>query len=324
MSSRGMLPCGSSAQRSQRVRCRVTRPRAGITGVDGALWVLSPLRFGMPMKWLLPPDTQCRMGSQLSGMKMDMCTSTMPMATPTNGTQSTKRTRCELQLLMPLMSVYKKGTCIWVLVSRRTSQRWLPTPGASVAVNRWILDTGSGHDLVDEKQVSSISSIHYRKANATLQTAGGKVHVEWEVPMQVEELDEDIVPLVLKSTPAVLSLGKRCMQDGYAFEWLPHKTPTLTTPSGRRIDLVVEGNVPYLASVSPAVPVLCPKPAAGQKRRDVKIDAPNGEPWWDEGDVYAERPLGASSSSANLADEPVAPTKFNRLFSMQTRPAMSP
>ena len=92
-----MLPCGSSALRSQRVRCRVTRQRAGITGVAGALWVLSLLRFGMPTKWLLPPDTQCHTGSQLSGMKMDMCTSTMPMATPTNGTHSTKRTRCELR-----------------------------------------------------------------------------------------------------------------------------------------------------------------------------------------------------------------------------------
>ena len=93
-----MLPCGSSVQRSQRVRCRVTRQRAGITGVDGALWVLSPLRFGVPMKWLLPPVTQRRMGSQLFGMKMDMCTSIMPMATPTNGAQPTKRTRCELRL----------------------------------------------------------------------------------------------------------------------------------------------------------------------------------------------------------------------------------
>ena len=128
---------------------------------------------------------------------------------------------------MPSMSVYKKGTCIWVPCVPEDLPALAATPGASVAVNRWILDTGSGHDLVDEKQVSSISSIHYRKANATLQTAGGKVHVEWEVPMQVEELDEDIVPSVLKSTPAVLSLGKRCMQDGYAFEWLPHKNPNL-------------------------------------------------------------------------------------------------
>ena len=68
---------------------------------------------------------------------------------------------------------------------------------------------------------------------------------------------------------------------------------------------MVEGNVPYLASVSPAVPVLCPKAAAGQKEV-FNVDASNGEPWWDEGDVYAERSMGASSS-ANLADELIAP-----------------
>ena len=177
--------------------------------------------------------------------------------------------------------------------------------GASVAVNRWTLDTGSGHDLVDERQVSGISSIHYRKANATLQRPGERCVSIGKFPCRSRELDEDIVPLVLKSTPAVLSLG-RCMQDGYAFEWLPLTTPTLTTPSGRRIDLVVEGNVPYLASVSPAVPVLCPRPVAGQDKA-VTVDGQGGEPWWDEGDVYAGRPLGASSSSAHLADEPATP-----------------
>ena len=204
---------------------------------------------------------------------MDMCTSIMPMATPTNGTYSMKRTRCELQFAdahdVRVQEGYlHMGSCI-----PKDLQALAATPGTSVAVNRWILDTGSGHDLVDERQVSGISTIHYRKANATLQTAGGKVHVDWEVPMQVEELDEDIVPLVLKSTPAVLSLGKRCMQDGYAFEWQPHKTPTLTTPSGRRIDLVVEGNVPYLASVPPAVPVLCLRSVAGQDKA-VTVDGP--------------------------------------------------
>ena len=63
--------------------------------------------------------------------------------------------------------------------------------------------------------------------------------------MQIMRLMEDIHPLALESTPAVLSVGKRCMEEGWTFIWNPWN-PLLISPSGKRIHLKVHGNVPYL------------------------------------------------------------------------------
>ena len=64
--------------------------------------------------------------------------------------------------------------------------------------------------------------------------------------MQIMSLMEDIHPLVLESTPAVLSVGMRCMEESWTFIWNPWKNPLLISPSGKKIHLKVHGNVPYL------------------------------------------------------------------------------
>ena len=50
----------------------------------------------------------------------------------------------------------------------------------------------------------------------------------------------------MNNTPAVLSVGERCQEHGYAFHWPRGQKPYLETPDGRRIQLEVIGNVPYL------------------------------------------------------------------------------
>ena len=59
-------------------------------------------------------------------------------------------------------------------------------------------------------------------------------------------VDADYEPHVLESTPAVLSVGKRCMEEGWTFVWNPWKKPLLISPAGKKIHLKVHGNVPYL------------------------------------------------------------------------------
>ena len=50
----------------------------------------------------------------------------------------------------------------------------------------------------------------------------------------------------MASTPAVLSIGRRCMDYGYEFRWPAGKLPYFITPSGVKVTLVVEDYVPYL------------------------------------------------------------------------------
>ena len=64
--------------------------------------------------------------------------------------------------------------------------------------------------------------------------------------MQIMSLMEDISQLVLESTPAVLSVGKRCMEEGWMFVWNTWQNPLLISPARKKIRLKVHGNVPYL------------------------------------------------------------------------------
>ena len=46
----------------------------------------------------------------------------------------------------------------------------------------------------------------------------------------------------------IISIGKRCMLDGYEFHWPRGQTPYLLDPSGSRIKLVVYNFVPSISS----------------------------------------------------------------------------
>ena len=115
----------------------------------------------------------------------------------------------------------------------------------------WLMDTGCGHDLVGKETVKTIAGwmrnpTGHRKG-LKLCTANGTKQVESEIPLQVGSLGEKTVAVVLPSTPAVLSIGRRCQKYGYTFCWPAFSdNPYMIAPSGIRIDLFSRGYVPYL------------------------------------------------------------------------------
>ena len=66
----------------------------------------------------------------------------------------------------------------------------------------------------------------------------------------VPRLGKTIDPYLVKSTPAVLSVGMRCIDDGYDFVWIGSKRedPYFVKPDGKTIPLTVNDYVPYLAA----------------------------------------------------------------------------
>eukprot|EP00959_Pyramimonas_sp_CCMP1952_P441750 9248243-Pyramimonas_sp.AAC.1 len=52
--------------------------------------------------------------------------------------------------------------------------------------------------------------------------------------------------LVMPETLRVISIGERCMDHGFSFFWPTGRRPYLLLPSGQRVDLIVEGEIPYL------------------------------------------------------------------------------
>ena len=47
-------------------------------------------------------------------------------------------------------------------------------------------------------------------------------------------------------TPPIISMGNRCMDEGYSFIWAPYEHPKLITPTGRAIRLTVDAYVPHI------------------------------------------------------------------------------
>ena len=76
-------------------------------------------------------------------------------------------------------------------------------------------------------------------------TANGEVQTHEEAIVYVKELDIFLTMKVLENTPAVLSLGKLCNENGYSYEWINGQKPHLIK-NGIRIICNTENFVPIV------------------------------------------------------------------------------
>ena len=76
-------------------------------------------------------------------------------------------------------------------------------------------------------------------------TAYGEVQTHEEATVHVKELDIFLTMKVLHNTPAVLSLGKLCDENGYSYEWINGQKPHLIK-NGIRIQCNTENFVPIV------------------------------------------------------------------------------
>ena len=102
--------------------------------------------------------------------------------------------------------------------------------------------------------------------------------------MQVGPLKRHIKPLLLSNTPPVLSVGKRCMEEGFSFHWPANEAPYLVGPNGKRHQLEIDNLVPYLADppvfqdhYEDAYAVVAPPTTTIDQNADTLGDEPPGE-----------------------------------------------
>jgi hypothetical protein len=78
-----------------------------------------------------------------------------------------------------------------------------------------------------------------------MNTANGVTSIAKELTMYIPQLDEMAEVLCGDKVPAVISIGKRCLETGYAFYWPPFsERPFFAKPDGSRVAMEVEGNIP--------------------------------------------------------------------------------
>ena len=79
----------------------------------------------------------------------------------------------------------------------------------------------------------------------TVIAANGEVQTHEEAIVYVKELGIFLTMKVLENTPAVLSLGKLCDENGYSYEWINGQKPHLTK-DGIRMQCNTENFVPIV------------------------------------------------------------------------------
>ena len=87
----------------------------------------------------------------------------------------------------------------------------------------------------------------------TLTTANGFTETPEVADVRIKSLLEKCLPYASEQTPAVLSVGTRCMIQGYSFVWPAGGLPILIRPDGKVIELKIEGYVPVLGDSCQAV-----------------------------------------------------------------------
>ncbi len=115
----------------------------------------------------------------------------------------------------------------------------------------WLMDTGCGHDLINDKMADDFPVKTLKKSSRIMfSTANGRIESRNVVPLYCSELAQLVHPYLLHDTPPVLSIGKRCMEQGFTFHWDPGRNPVMTNPEGMVVELEVEKNIPYLRAGS--------------------------------------------------------------------------
>ena len=111
----------------------------------------------------------------------------------------------------------------------------------------WLIDSGSEIDVVSKSDLPSVNATNRSSPKpVNLTTANGKTKAANVADVKIGVLEDTFSPYILEESPLVLSLGKRCLDEGYGFAWPPGGEPVLLRPDNTVIKLKLEGHVPVI------------------------------------------------------------------------------
>ena len=111
-------------------------------------------------------------------------------------------------------------------------------------------------------------------------TANGEVQTHEEAIVYVKELGIFLTMKVLENTPAVLSLGKLCDENGYSYEWINGQKPHL-----------IEDGIRIICNTENFVPIVVPGLTSSSSTSSSSLRTP----------IKQESHSSSSSSSSSLS-----------------------
>ena len=128
-----------------------------------------------------------------------------------------------------------------------SENRCLPASTLTLEEREFVVDSGASMHMISKKDLSDAEMDTLTKSCSPtiVITANGEVQTHEEAIVYVKELDLFLTMKVLENTPAVLSLGKLCDENGYSYEWINGQKPHLIK-DGIRIICNTENFVPIV------------------------------------------------------------------------------
>ena len=128
-----------------------------------------------------------------------------------------------------------------------SENRCLPASNLKPEEREFVVDSGASMHMISKKDLSEAEMDTLTKSCSPtiVITANGEVQTQEEAIVYVKELDMFLTMKVLENTPAVLSLGKLCDENGYSYELINGQKPHLIK-NGIRIICNTENFVPIV------------------------------------------------------------------------------
>ena len=120
---------------------------------------------------------------------------------------------------------------------------------AKVSELEFLADTGSEEDLLsntDKRRYYPRSEPTSADNPVNLITANGPTSADKVARVTVPELNSKVEFYLLNSTPPVVSVGKRCLDEGFGFYWPPYRKPFFVKPDGTKLQCRLRGRVPII------------------------------------------------------------------------------
>ena len=107
--------------------------------------------------------------------------------------------------------------------------RCLPASTLKPEEREFVVDSGASMHMISKKDLSKAEMDTLTKSCSPtiVITSNGEVQTHEEAIVYVKDLDIFLTMKVLENTPAVLSLGKLCDENGYSYEWINGQKPHL-------------------------------------------------------------------------------------------------
>ena len=112
----------------------------------------------------------------------------------------------------------------------KMQMRVAPTSNVNLDEKKFNVDSGASVHMMSKMDMSpeELETVNVSRRPTTVITADGSINATEEATVYVKDLDMFVTVQLLKDTPAVLSLGKLCEENGFHTSGTKVKTPILS------------------------------------------------------------------------------------------------